>query len=182
MLPAWRMHEAYAHELVCDLTDEQMDAVPGPGHENTPRFTIGHLCVGSALTRRVLEHPNSADLGSLDVPAMIQSNFGRMGPADRRLPETVPDAPSADELLAEFRRQHDELERTLRDVDDAVLESPCGWKLGHLMPRHADLITFVCSHEMLHLGQLASWRRAMGLEAAMARMAAPTGIADRTDN
>lgn len=168
--PALTMHEAYAHELTADLDDEAMDAVPGPGHENTPRFTIGHLCTGAALIRWVLEHPDADSIGRLDMPEVFHELFLRRGPADRRLPEASSEAPSRDDLLAEFVRQHQRLDRTVCEVSPDVLARPCEWKLGHLMPRHADLVMFVCSHEALHLGQLATWRRAMGLEAAMARM------------
>lgn len=168
--PTLHMHEAYARELLGDLDETQMDQVPGAGHENTPRFTIGHLCTGCALTRRALEHPDEDRSGRLDVPEVYQDLFQRRGPADRRTPEASSAAPTRDALLGELERQHAMLDAVVRAAPDAVLARPCAWKLGHLMPRHADLVLFVCSHEALHLGQLASWRRAMGLEAAMARM------------
>jgi len=43
VVPAMRLHESFANQLVHDLSEEQMDFCPGPGHENTPRFTLGHL-------------------------------------------------------------------------------------------------------------------------------------------
>ena len=147
-----------------------MDASPGRGHENTPRFTLGHLCTGAALTRHALEYPDASSRDEIDVPTGYDALFRRQGPGDRRTPTADPSAPTREMLVREFERQHAALLDTLRRTDDDVLERPCPWKLGHLMPRHADLILFVCSHEGLHLGQLASWRRAMGLEAAMARM------------
>jgi DinB superfamily len=178
--PILTMHEAYARELTADLDEPAMDAVPGIGHENTPRFTIGHLCTGSALTRWVLEHPDADEIGRLDMPEVYAELFLRRGPADRRLPEASPAAPSRDELLAEFARQHELLDRTVRATSDEVLDRPCEWKLGHLLSRHTDLVMFACSHEALHLGQLASWRRAMGLGAAMARMVGGGGASPTT--
>ncbi len=171
-LPTLRMHEAYAGELIRDLSEAQLDASPGPGLENTPRFTIGHLCVGCAMTRRGIQDPGGDRDANVDVPDVFLEQFGRKGPQDRRLPEAMPDAPHVEELLSELRRQHDELDRAVRDASDDVLNHPCSWKLGHLLPRHVDLVMFVCTHEALHLGQVAAWRRAMGLDAAMARMIA----------
>ena len=168
--PTLRMHEVYARELVCDLDDQQMDASGGVGHENTPRFTLGHLCTGSAMTRRVFEQPGADRTSGLDVPAVYVELFQRRGPADRRTPHASGDAPLRDELLDELARQHGLLEKAVRGAPDELLAETCAWKLGHLLPTNADLVMFVCSHEALHLGQLASWRRAMGLDAAMARM------------
>jgi len=171
LVPAFRMHEAYARELVGDLDEAQLDQAPGPGLENTPRFTIGHLCCATAMTVRLLEHPDDDRSVELDLPAGYQELFGRMGPGDRRTPEASASAPSAEDLLAEFARQHAKVEAALERVEEAELAKACEWKLGAYLPRVADVVTFQCVHEMLHLGQLAAWRRAMGLPAAMARMA-----------
>ncbi len=168
--PTLHMHEVYAHELSADLDDHQMDALPGPGHENTPRFTIGHLCTGAALTRWVLENPDEDQIGQLDIPDIYSELFLRRGPADRRTPQTSSHAPSREHLIKEFTRQHQLLANIVRNSPDELLESPCTWKLGHILTRHADLVMFVCSHEALHLGQLASWRRAQNLPPAMVRM------------
>jgi hypothetical protein len=171
-MPALRMHESYAHQLVHDLDESMMDESPGPGCENTPRFTLGHLCIASALTVWVLKHPE--DDGpeiELDVPPAYEQRFRRTGPGDRRLPDGSPGSPTRDELLRELRRQHDRIERRLYETPEEVFAQTMTWKLSHHLPRIADVVMFQCLHEMLHLGQLASWRRAKGLPAAMARMA-----------
>lgn len=173
-MPALRMNGSFATQLLHDLDEAAMDAVPGAGHENTPRFTVGHLCMASALTVWVLGHPEaSRESMALDVPDGYADLFQRMGPADRRLPSSVPGVtpPSRDALLAELSRQHDRVENALAEVTDDVLNRRLTWKLSHHLPRIADIVMFQCLHETLHLGQLAAWRRAMGLPAAMARMA-----------
>lgn len=173
-MPALRLNESFATQLVHDLDEEAMDAVPGEGHENTPRFTLGHLCMASSMTVWVLEDPEaSRESMVLDVPAGYADLFQRMGPGDRRLPASVPGItpPTRDALLAELSRQHDRVEKALREVTDDTLNLRVTWKLSHHLPRVADIVQFQALHEMLHLGQLASWRRAAGLPAAMARMA-----------
>ena len=171
-VPAMRMHESYAAQLVHDLDEAQMDAIAGQGHENTPRFTIGHLCMASALTVWWLEHAQETDVEMvLDVPPKYEELFRRMGPGDRRLPSAHPDGPLKDDLLSEMHIQHQRIERTLHETPEEVFAMRRTWKLSHHLPRVADIVMFQCLHEMLHLGQLASWRRAMELPAAMARMA-----------
>ena len=167
-----RMQESYAAQLVHDLDEDAMDLAMGPGLENTPRFTLGHLCVASALTVWVLQHP-SAGYGELklDVPAEYCELFQRMGPGDRRAPSATPIGPGSAALLAELHRQHDRIEAQLRMTPDEVLTQRRAWKLAHHLPTIADIVMFQAVHEMLHLGQLAAWRRARGLPAAMARMA-----------
>lgn len=170
VLPTLHMHEAYAQELTCDLDESAMDRVPCAGHENTPRFTLGHLCTGAVVMRRPFELAMENQGNRADLPSIYDELFLRRGPGDRRLPECRSNAPSRDELIAELARQHARLDQVVRGASDELLDRPYEWKLGRLLGRHSDLVMFVCSHEALHLGQLASWRRAMGLDAAMARM------------
>lgn len=170
-VPALRMHESYAEQLVEDLDEAMMDMIPGVGHENTPRFTLGHLCIASALTVWVLQHPDEGkDSIVLDVPDGYEDQFRRMGPDDRRLPETSEHPPGRDDLLLELRRQHDRVAQQLHETPEEVFSLRVEWKLSHHLPRIADIVMFQCLHEMLHLGQLASWRRALDLPAAMAKM------------
>ncbi len=170
--PAMRLHQSYAAELTHDLSEDQMDFCPGAGHENTPRFTLGHLCCGAALFALALEDPGrDGPPETLGLPDGFEEQFRRMGPGDRRLPERCDSPPTRQDLLAQLRAQHDRITAALRETSDEVLESTCEWKLSHHLPRLADLVEFFLLHESMHLGQLASWRRAQDLPPAMARMA-----------
>lgn len=149
-----------------------MDEVASPDLENTPRFTIGHLCIATALTVWWLQHADDSDVEiTLELPAGYEDLFRHTGPGDRRLPERGVNPPSKECLLSEFRRQHGRLEQTLQDTPDELFGITHTWYLSHHLPRTADIVIFSLLHEMLHLGQLAAWRSAMGLPAAMARMA-----------
>ncbi|MBK8913287.1 MAG: DinB family protein [Phycisphaerales bacterium] len=162
---ALRFHLEYARRLVGDLSREQMTAVPGPGHENHPAFTIGHLVTGLDMIAQDLGHAS-------DLPAGWDDLFLRRGPADRRLPPTIAPFPSCADLLGEFERQTVRVAESLNEIDNAWLSARSEpWKLSEYLPSNLDGVLFmVCAHQAMHLGQLASWRRAMNLPAAMAQM------------
>jgi len=155
---------AYARLLVEDLEEEQMASSPGPGAENHPAFTLGHLVMAAARTRTMLGD-------ELDVPDGWEALFDRRGPSDRRLPVDGP-YPPRDRLLAELERQHERIKRRLDGVTEEQLGDAVVWRLSEQLPTTRDAAAFmIVSHAAMHLGQLAAWRRAMGLPAAMARPA-----------
>ncbi|MFN0135991.1 MAG: DinB family protein [Phycisphaerae bacterium] len=160
-----RFHLEFARRLVGDLAPEQMTAVPGPGHENHPAFTIGHLVTGLDLIAQ--------DIGlASDLPSGWGELFLRRGPADRRVPPIDAQFPSRAELLSELERQAARVAESLNRIDEAWLAARSEpWKLSEYLPTNHDGVLFMaCAHQSMHLGQLASWRRAMNLPAAMAQM------------
>ena len=90
----------YAKDLVSDVPDEQLYHSPGPGLENHPNFTLGHLVTGSALIAKYLG-------GTYDIPEGWDELFRRTGPGDPRLPVSKsPGLPAKETLLNELERQH----------------------------------------------------------------------------
>lgn len=164
ILKAYAFNLDYAKTLVADLDDVQMCASAGAGLENHPAWTIGHLCTGSALAASCLKLPK-------DLPAGWEDIFERRGPSDRRRPDQRADYPTRIKLVAELTRQHERVHAALHDADESLLAEPKEWKLDQWMPSTLDIVSFLCvGHEMMHLGQLAAWRRAKGLPPAMAGM------------
>lgn len=153
----------YAKALVADLTDEQMTVVPSRGLDNHPAFTLGHLVSGSADLAR--------DLGAeFEMPDQWAEIFVRNGPGDPRKPEhDKKKYPTRQELIAELERQHNKVKQLLTETDPGKLEEPQTWRFSNFMPTLFDVVAFMCiNHESMHLGQLAAWRRAMGLPSALA--------------
>ncbi|MHC4959188.1 MAG: DinB family protein [Planctomycetota bacterium] len=160
---AWNLR--YAAELVADLTDADWCEPAGPGLENHPAWTLGHLVSGADLL--------AEDLGlARDMPAGWRELFERRGPGDPRLPE--PDAaayPKIADVLAELRRQHARIEQQWRSLPDETLAAPLEWRFdGDFPTTGATALFMAVTHEALHLGQLAAWRRARGLPSALARL------------
>ena len=163
VLQEYAFNLAYARLLVADVSQEAMCQSGGAGLENHPAFTIGHLVTGSSQGCAVLGLDR-------DEPDGWAELFERKGPGDRRLPESdASKYPGRDELIAELARQHERLTAAIHAASEAQLDTPCSWQFDNWMPNVRGVLTFLCTgHEALHLGQLAAWRRAMGLPAALA--------------
>lgn len=54
IINAYRFNLKYAHELVLDVDENLMTKPGGPGLENHPAFTLGHLVTAAALTSKYI--------------------------------------------------------------------------------------------------------------------------------
>jgi len=163
ILKQYDFNFAYAKALVQDLTDEQMTTVPHPGLDNHPAFTLGHLISGSADLAR--------DLGvEFEMPDNWAVLFIREGPGDPRKPDLDKTKyPSKHLLISELENQHNKVKQLVRNLDKKAFNESLTWRFSNFMPTLGDLVTFMCiNHESMHLGQLAAWRRAMGVKSALA--------------
>jgi len=153
---------AYAKELVKDVSDIQLCFQPVKGLVNHPAFTLGHLVTGSALTAKYLG-------GEYEIPDDWETLFLRKGPGDPRYPETDASLyPKKMELISELEKQHNKVKTLLSKIDHSKLLADKKWRYSNMMPKLIDCINFMCiTHEAMHLGQLAAWRRAMDLEGVL---------------
>jgi hypothetical protein len=142
--------------LVSDLSDDQMCAQPH-GVVNHPAWSLGHLAVAADAAGKLL------GLSSV-LPAGWPETFrtGGIPSPDKRV------FPGKDELLRVITEQHGRLARALSEADPAMLAQPHpNEKRRDHFPTVGDFVIFLMTaHEMDHLGQIAAWRRAMGLGAA----------------
>ena len=137
--------------------------VPARGLDNHAAWTLGHLVSGSADLAR--------DLGAeFEMPVGWEDLFVRQGPGDPRKPELDKKKyPSKQSLIAELENQHNTVKQLLYNSTVHELSKPLKWRFSNFMPTLYDVIVFMCvNHESMHLGQLAAWRRSMGLDSALA--------------
>ena len=142
--------------LVGDLTPEQMCQQPH-GVVNHPAWSLGHLASASAGVLKALGHDAS-------LPEAWGEVFKTGG-----IPSGDPSAfPSKDELLSTLESLHEQVATAVAAVDPATLAAPHPHEgTRKYFPTVGDMVVFLMTaHEMDHLGQLAAWRRAMGLGAA----------------
>jgi hypothetical protein len=144
----------YLKMLLADIPDDQMCEQP-PGLDNHPAWSVGHLCVGAQFANSLLGKETS-------LPEGWARLFGRGS-------KPVSDAskyPRKVELLAEFERCHREVSETVATIDEAKLakETP-NPDFRQVAPTLSDVVVFVLiNHTATHLGQIAMWRRAKGLD------------------
>ena len=165
LLNAYRFNLKYAEKLVEDLTEDQMTKHMGEGLENHPAFTLGHLVTGAALTAKYLGKP-------YEVPDNWDALFRRNGPGDPRMPDKDEHLyPSKQELLNALSEQHELVEQLIIGLPENDWQEESNWRYHPHFPTLKDRIYFMCiTHEAMHLGQLAAWRRSMGLDSALAKL------------
>jgi hypothetical protein len=155
VLHVYAMNLGFAKRLVGDLSDEQMCAQPH-GVVNHPAWSLGHLAVSADHLGKLL------GLGS-DLPAGWGDTFktGGTPSADKSL------FPGKDEILRVLAQQHARIAQAVTAADPAALAGPHpNEKSRAHFPTVGDYAIFLMTaHEMDHLGQIAAWRRAMGLGA-----------------
>jgi DinB family protein len=154
VLHVYAMNLGFAKRLVGDLSDDQMCAQPH-GVVNHPAWSLGHLAVAADAAGAAL------GLGS-ELPAGWAETFktgGTPSPDKSRFPKK-------DEILGVLAAQHARVAHALSTLDPAVLAAPGHEKRRAHFPTVGDFAIFLMTaHEMDHLGQIAAWRRAMGLGA-----------------
>ena len=143
----------FAERLVKDLSDEQMAAQSG-GVINHPAWSLGHLVVAADHMGRLLGLEST-------LPEGWRETFKTGGePSDG--PSTYP---SKGEILGALREQHVRNTAAAKTVDASRYAEPHPDEATRdHFPTVGDMVVFLMtSHEMDHLGQIAAWRRAMGL-------------------
>ena len=142
-----------ARAMVDDLTPEQMVEQPH-GVVNHPAWSLGHLVMTADGLARLLGLDPEAPEGWATVFATggIPANDPSLFPAKR-------------ELLDALASQHERVGAAVERADPAWFATPNpDEKRRKRFPTVGDAVVFLMtSHEMLHLGQIAAWRRAMGL-------------------
>ena len=157
ILRAFRLNQKLAELLVSDLTAAQMTQQPH-GLINHPAWTLGHLVVtGNNICK------------TLGLESSLPEGWG-----DKFKAGVTPDPdpaqnPSKEELLEAFRTCHKQLSEALAGISEEELaKKHPNEGTRKYFPTIGDFVVYLMTaHEGDHLGQVAAWRRAMGLGPAM---------------
>jgi hypothetical protein len=142
----------YAALLTADLTDAQLTVQPATG-VNPPLWILGHLCVVADGGLKLLG-------ASRLRPLSWHRDFGRGSEPGRHQIAT----PGKVELLAAYRESHDALTRAVAAAPVGFADTPNQTGILPQLGTLGDLLAHILTtHEGMHLGQLSSWRRQMGL-------------------
>ena len=154
---AMNLKRAEAH--VQDLADDQMVQQPG-GVINHPAWTLGHLAATADNLARAL------GLESTFPDAWREACKTGGTPSGE-----ATDFPSREQLLEQLAAQHERVAAAFAAASAELLAQPHpNPRARQVFPTIGDYaVALMTSHEANHLGQMAAWRRAMGLGSATGR-------------
>lgn len=129
-----------------------------------PAFAMGHLALYPARAHELI----GSD-GSAVAPLPGWSDLFAAGAECKDDPgNTI--YPPMDEIVSRFKASYESLFSAMASVPDEALaaENPREGRMKELFPTVGGMLNFMCSsHVMMHAGQVSTWRRCMGLPAAM---------------
>lgn len=156
----------YAERLLAGIDPGSFARFARPGgHEikaNHPAWVYGHL---SLYSPRVLTHLGQSD--ALNVPAGFEELFKNGTECRDDRDGTI--YPPMGVIRACFFDGCTRAIRTIAEADDALLAgpNPTEGRMRELFPTLGAMLNFyLTGHAQMHLGQISTWRRAMGLPAA----------------
>ncbi|MCC6286016.1 MAG: DinB family protein [Phycisphaerales bacterium] len=171
IVAAGKVTRAYADRLLAGISPAQFARRPGAGPGaliqcNHPAWAYGHLAIYPARIAAMV----GLDGAPLAAPAGFEDLF-RDGTECRDDPKSGGAAaiyPAMPVITEAFFRTHDALFAALDKLDDArLLEPVTDEKAKTRWPLVGGRVIFMCNnHLMVHLGQVSTWRRCMGLPAA----------------
>jgi hypothetical protein len=143
----------YCRTLLADITDERMAEQPVPG-VNHPAWVLGHLAWTADGTLEKLG-------GQKALPAAWGALFG----AGSKTSASRGDYPPKDELLRAVEQSYQQLRQKAATASPEQLSRPTtNPRAKEALPTLREMVAFLLSGHMgVHLGQLSSWRRMIGL-------------------
>jgi hypothetical protein len=159
MLAPLRRTIGYAELLVKDIPAADFGHMPHP-RMNHPAFCIGHLSL----------YPNRL-FGMIGRPDLVVEKAGweDLFKAGTACVEQDGRYPAKDELVNHYMERYNAIALALPEVADETLaaETP-NERLRSFFPTIGVAANFMLNnHNMMHLGQISAWRRAMGLPSVM---------------
>jgi len=146
----------FAERLVKDVSASQMTAQPG-GVINHPAWCLGHLADSAGYLGQLL-----------GLESSLPEGWGETFKTGGEPSGDVAAYPRKEEILGTLDEQHARNTEGVRAMDVSRFAEPHpDEQRRKYFPTLGDQIGFMMtSHEMDHLGQIAAWRRAMGLGSA----------------
>ncbi len=150
----------YGEALLKDIPAEKFAHSPVP-NLNHPAFNIGHLSLYPDHIFKLMGRPE------LTKPKEGWEDRFKAGAVCENDPSKYP---GKEELVAHYLDRYRALAEFLREEADDVLErdNPAEGRFKEIFPTMGIVINFMANnHQMMHLGQISTWRRMIGLGSAM---------------
>jgi hypothetical protein len=143
----------YCRMLLKDITDEQMTQQPQEGI-NHPAWVLGHL----ALT-------GEAMLDKLGVPKSLPGDWASLFGPGSKPTATRRQYPSKEVLVQSVEGTYEKLrQKAATSTPEELARPTTNPRAKEALPTLKDMSAFMLTgHFGIHLGQLSSWRRLIGL-------------------
>lgn len=157
-----KVSRGYAERITKGVTAEQFARKPKGVNANHPAWVLGHL---SVYPDRLLPMLGLATLAK-PIEASYETLFDHKSECrDDPAGSIYPPMPA---LLDRYMSRHEVIINALPEIADGVFERPNTFAMQDRFPTMGHLTTFMLvGHSMLHLGQLSTWRRCMGMGPAI---------------
>lgn len=162
LLPSARRMIGYADLLTKDIPADQFARQPQGINASSPAFVIGHLAT----------YPDRM-LATIGKPARDLARYNELFDAGKECRDDPEGTiyPPKEELLTLFFERHNALMEALPTLDAAVFTQPNphpNERFREMFPTIGAMLAFMLlSHTFMHLGQISTWRRVMGLGPCM---------------
>ncbi len=163
---AGKVSRVYAERLLVGITAQQFARKPAVGGKtidaNHPAWVFGHLATYPAKVAGTV----GLDGSKLAPPANFDELFKDGTPCQDDATGSI--YPAMAVITGAFFQAHDGLFEVLGGIDDAKLIQPTPDEKARLrFPLVGGRLLFMCNnHIMMHLGQISTWRRCLGLPPA----------------
>jgi len=143
----------YCRLLVADIPDDRMAEQPVPG-VNHPAWILGHLAYSA-----------NAGLALLGTTKIFPTEWEPLFAPASKVTASRSNYPSKEELIEAIDKGFALLRETASNADDEHLSQPTtNPRMKDGLPEARDRVAFLLTgHLGVHLGQLSSWRRMIGL-------------------
>jgi hypothetical protein len=143
----------YCRTLLADIPDERMAEQPVAG-VNHPAWILGHLALTADGTLEKLG-------GQKALPPAWATLFG----SGSKPSASRGDYPSRDDLVRAVEQGYQHLRQKAATADAEQLSRPTTHpRVKEALPTLKEMVAFLLTGHMgVHLGQLSSWRRMIGL-------------------
>lgn len=165
---AGQMSVRYGEAMMKDVTPEMAGRKPSLGGKtidcNHPAWVYGHLAI---YAQRMCELVG-LEVGPAARPAGWEDLFKNGTPCNDDPAGTI--YPPIERLQSHYLSAYRHVLSGLPEVSDETLNAPnpAGGRMTELFPTVGAMMMFLLvGHPMSHLGQVSTWRRAMGLGSAM---------------
>ena len=153
----------YAKAVCAGIDEKQFGRKPEGVDCNTPAWVIGHLAI---YPDRVLELIGRGDIARTDerYQELFKASTNAVDDADGSY------YPPMQELVDRFVSRTEAALEAIATVDAGALEAenPAEGRFKEMFPTVGAACGFLlCGPTMMHLGQISTWRRCMGLGSAM---------------